>query len=450
MARIPTIFAGREGIRAGWPRGAMVVCVAALLLAAGVAIGMSGCQGSQGTDWKASKPRDGRGGWTGGEPVVRVRIARGQRQLDLGGQGQLIVSLAGEQATQVAPLTYADGVRVTRRPGGYLLRDAKTGQFMQWDTDRLVVVHQGEGHLLVGDTPYPDEVHLVGRNDGTFDAINFVPMESYLPGVLARELYASWDEQTYQAQAVAARSYAIVKLRERAAHPFDVEDTTRSQVYGGAVQSRKAQAAVAATRGLVLKYRDEIIPGYYSSCTGVAGQDAAAVFPNQKDIPPLRGREMGQWDRACPHYQWGPVVRSAPALSRRIAAWGRASGHDVARVGLVRAIRIESRNDVGRPTMFVVTDQSGRTFKMDAESFRLACNAQGAAAGRKLKDLELLKSSHVTIEAKAEGHFVFNGYGFGHGVGMSQYGAQAMAMRGFGFRAILLFYYPQVVVDSAY
>ena len=113
------------------------------------------------------------------------------------------------------------------------------------------------GNITIDKNPYPGRIELVANTTkanqptGTFDAINRVGMESYLPGVLSKELYPNWDLKTYRAQAIAARSYAIweMNLPIRKNSHFDLEASQASQAYIGAKASDKARTAVADTAG---------------------------------------------------------------------------------------------------------------------------------------------------------------------------------------------------------
>jgi len=179
-------------------------------------------------------------------------------------------------------------------------------------------------------------------------------------------------------------------------------------------------------------------------------QDARYAFPNRvEDIAPLRGREVGGWDAACPRYRWGSFTRHTATLSRRIAAWGRANKHAVAALNTLRVIEISETSPTGRPARFTLTDSTGRRYDLPPESFRFACNYRGAGMPAIAKD-RLLYSSDV--QATVAGGVVrfTGGQGFGHGVGLSQWGAQAMALAGHPHPAILAFYYPGSRLERAY
>lgn len=401
--------------------------------------------------WAGCRPAVRRGGpltelsTLTGEPVLRVRVARAARRAILGGGTGLRLELAGGDALSVAGPVEVHWSSALRH---ITLRDGK-GASLAYGEQWLAVRTADGGPVSVDGNPYPGQVRAVARADGAgFDLINDVKIERYLPGVLDRELYGHWQPATFEAQAIAARSYAIAGLARTSERSFDLESTQASQVYGGAVQNARATAAVDATRGMVLGYGHIVVPAYYSSCTGGLGQDAAAVFPEAPDITPLRGRYHGAWGRDSRLYRWGPIRRDRATLARRIAAWGQRRRHDVAALGAISSIKASGRNAVGRRTSYTIIGASGRRFDLDAESFRAACNhADGLpplAAGQRLP------SGHVAVRASGESVHFSDGRGFGHGVGMGQYGAEAMSRRGHAAAAILAFYYPGARLVRAY
>jgi len=305
-----------------------------------------------------------------------------------------------------------------------------------------------EGSLQWSDRAFPGALLFVPTESGV-DVINHVSMEAYLPGVLAGELYHHWHPTAYAAQAVAARSYALFTMQRRSRRHFDLESTTSSQVYHGRVGHPKARQAAARTRGVVLTHGRMLLPGYYSSCSGGASQTASAVFPTAPDIPPLRARDHGYWGSSSPRFRWGPILRRTDSLARRLAAWGAARGRSIAELQGLRSLSVSERNRVGRPVRFRLEDKSGRVFELDAEAFRFACNAAAPGLGRPDSDARL-HSAFVDVRVEGRRTRFYNGRGFGHGVGLCQFGTQEMAERGYNAPSILNFYYPGARLRRAY
>ncbi len=426
--------------------GTCAVLVVAGLLTT-LALSCSGCFGRPAAppvaDHPPSPPVE-----LGQEPQLRIRIARGRGELTVDGQrgGAVLVQPHPDRSAH-SPLRFDGGADIQRRQGAFIIQPTGGGQAFRWRLDALDV-HSREDALGLDGAGFPGRLVLVATGEETFDVVNHVGIETYLPGVLASELYSHWHIEAYRAQAIAARSYALVMAERRRRLHYDLENTQASQVYAGATANARALEAARDTRGLVLSYDGLIVPAYYSSCTGPLGQDAALVFSNERDIPPLRGRDHRPWSDDSPHRLWGPVQRPIEGFSRRIAAWGRSVGHAVAAMDTLEQVEVIRRSHAGRAAAFRLTDRRGRSYELHAEQLRLAANHADASLPS-LSAAQRLRSGDV--EVRLEGPFVrIRGRGFGHGVGMSQHGAQSMARQGQGYQQILNQYYPQARIVRAY
>ncbi len=379
------------------------------------------------------------------EPTIRVRVAANQAQADIHGPGDLHVS----PAPNVAPRIFTPPLRITRQQTNWILRDAR-GQTLAWAVPTLRVSHASDAPLSVGRTAYPGQLVVVpAADERRLHVVNHLPLEQYLPGVVYRELYPNWSPAAFRAQAIAARSYALWEMTLQPHRAWDLESTTASQAYAGSTDHANANAAVAATRGMVLAYGGRVVPAFYNSTSGPIAQDAIVAFPNRApNIPPLVGGPRGEWDRTSPHYRW-QVTRTKQDLAARLAAWGRANRHPIAGLSGVNRINISRRTRSGpRPAAFLITDVNRGFHELPAESFRQAANHPAPGLGPVSRQ-QRLKSSFVTIQVNPTS-ITFAGHGFGHGVGMSQFGAQALAVQGHDHPAILRFYYPGSEIKRVY
>ena len=421
--------------------GVAVLCVGMLGIVAGCKTRHDADQGSR---YGARRSAINR------EPTLRVRIGRGVDRVRLNATDRLKIGPAN--ATR-DPKSYATPVVIRREADAFVV-ESSDSRPVRWPIAAIEVITGNSGVVRVEGVAYPHRLvlHAVGPNHagtGRFDLINRVPLEWYLPGVLDRELFANWHPMAYRAQAIAARSYAIDQAARHPDRHYDVEATEADQVYGGISTRQVSLDAVRDTRGLVLTYQDHILPAFYSSCSGGVGQDAWVAFPNGPTIEPLRGRRQGVRGAASPNYQWGPITRDLAALAIRIKHWGIAKNHQTAQMSGIRRIEVSGTSSAGRPAGFRITDSTGRTFHLPAESFRFAANQDPVPGLKPLPDKAKLKSSFLRVEI--DGRTArFTGRGSGHGVGMCQWGAQGMAIRGSDAEEILGFFYPGADLVRAY
>ena len=387
----------------------------------------------------------------GGEPIIRVRVRSGIDTVRITGPSRIAVAPEGSPELRqiiATPMT------LSRKGGQWIGKFSVTPGGMA-SRSTIVIEPVGPSPLHVDDRAYPGSLRLVPRNTvpgsekdyDRFDAVNHVRVEEYLPGVLDRELHDHWEPAAYLAQAIAARSYAIYRImNDGPGRHFDLESTQASQAYAGSTGHHMSIRAVADTVGLVLTHDKRILPAYYSSTCGGANQSAADAFA-QTGWAPLDPARPCSFCGASKHHDWGPITHNRRELSKRIADWGSRVGAPVAKMGTIRAIGPSRSNKLGRPVEFLIEDDRGAKFKLAAESFRNACNWSGPPG---LTQVANLKSSAFTVRVLGDQVRFTDGRGYGHGVGLCQYGAQGMAKSGHSPMEILNFYYPGAKVERAY
>lgn len=213
-------------------------------------------------------------------PDVRVRLGSSAPWRLVDGAGTAVAFPAG---TAVVPATLLVGGRKLVSP--LTLRSSQP--------------------LTVGGHAYRGTL-LVVSNGSRLDVVNMLGMETYLDGVVGAEMPASWPAAALQAQAIAARSYALSQLEDIVtAGPFDLFGDTRSQAYGGiAAESPAAIEAVAATAHEVVLYQGQVARTYYSASSGGETASAAEVFgtPSPYLVP-----VSDPYDTLSPYHDWGPV-----------------------------------------------------------------------------------------------------------------------------------------------
>ncbi|TVQ81324.1 MAG: SpoIID/LytB domain-containing protein [Phycisphaeraceae bacterium] len=401
-----------------------------------------------------------------GEPIMRVRIERAAETAIIAGPARINVTPGSHQTSPRAVL--ATPVRVAIDDSAWILTDsagqahriqrATRGSSPGDPGERLMVEPSAPGALLtVSGSPLPGMISLHGRWDSApnrFDVVEHVPIELYLPGVISKELYLHWKPETFRAQAIAARSYALHERQRRMAlgHHFDIESTTNAQVYIGATEHDVSHAAVEDTRGKVLTWRGSILRAYYSSTVGGRAASARETWPVTAGqefnlAAPIQASPRDDSDSISPFFRW-EVTRPTDDLLARIRAYGENRQNIFRRLDSIRTIQPIAFNEFERPTRYRIIDDAGKFWEIIAEEFRLACNFP--VDGRPgVTNQNRIPSSDFTVTIK-DGAATFNGRGFGHGVGMSQFGAEAMARRGERAEAILMHFYPGARIERAY
>jgi len=400
------------------------------------------------------------------EPELRVRLSKGAVEQEIGGPKKLIVRPVGTspgKKTQVlaAPITIASSAR------GVSVLDAR-GAKHEWPfgVDVEILTTDGKSD---GDIGAPSEsLRVEGKRmpgfltvrpkwseaPATFDVIATMPIESYLPGVLTHELFKGWPRQAFEAQAIAARTYALhERARARSeSRNVDVESTTADQVFGGSTTSAMANEAVRATEGLVLVCDGEILRAYFSSQCGGRPASAAEVWPSLSThtfnkARPLQGAPRQAYCQRSSLYRW-EVTRNDDDVNRRLRAWGRSAGHEVSALTRLRGVEALTRNDAGRPGKYVLTDDRGREYTLRAEELRLALN-HPVADLPPVTAQNRINSGDVDVEIWAN-QVKFRGRGWGHGVGMCQWCAKGMGDAGLDWHSMLQEFYPGAQVKKAY
>jgi stage II sporulation protein D len=386
---------------------------------------------------------------------VRIAEVDAGSPARVGARGQrLRVSIARMVADETLPS--GGGVQVLSgpvefglAPTGWTARDA-AGMRAAWPAEVAqlqVTAASGPSQVDWSGSTWPGDMRLVRVQSGGIDVVMDVPMETYLPGVVAKELYGSWDLDTYKAQAIAARSYAVVeddRWSER--RHFDVVAGEQSQAWIGATQNPTALQAVRETRGMVLVHEGLVVPGYYSSaCGGRPATARGAITDNpHHEIAPIATGNGAARSGCCERTKVATWSATIPAskVAERLRAWGRSNWRpDVAAIESISAVAPARRNSAGRTVAFTLATPKG-SVTIGAEELRTAINAARDRATS-------IRSSDCTITL-ARGSMEFSGRGFGHGAGMCQHGAQEMARRGTGWREILARYYPQAGIETAW
>jgi len=311
-----------------------------------------------------------------------------------------------------------------------------------------VVIFPDDPHVFsLNGKDYRGNLRLILNADGSaFDAINLVPPEPYLAGVLAAEMPDYWEAEALKVQAIAARTYCFyIKKRFGANRDWDVKPTAANQVYRGLIaESTRIWKAVNQTKGQVLtcKHTDgteEIFPAYYSSTCGGHTENSVNVFGDS--FEPLVGVDCPYCEKvAAPKLFFWPMIRFDKA---EVQAKLFRKYPTLKKLGKIRSIRPADQTDhkeFSRLTRIKIVGSNGKSDSLRAEDFRLTVDSTG----------HKLKSSICKIVNWDNSWAFLSGRGWGHGVGMCQYGAEGMARNGGSMEEILAHYYPTSRIKSMY
>ncbi|TAG85972.1 MAG: SpoIID/LytB domain-containing protein [Oscillatoriales cyanobacterium] len=343
--------------------------------------------------------------------ILRVAVQEGADQLRVGsstkaairdGSGRNLGELTGNSAQSAQ------------------LRSGKVA-IGSWAANQIWIEPAGNGYVWIGDRWYRGRTLLIPQKSG-LTAVNYVDIEQYLYSVLGAEMSGNWPQEALKAQAVAARSYAIHQRLKSETDIYDVDNTQSSQVYKGLqTESSGTYAAVDATAGQVLTYNSQIILAVFHSASGGHTENVEDVWT--EPLPYLRA--VPDFDQGAPVYQWKESF-TRDQLSNKISG-----------VGNVISMKPERTTRHGSVlTMKVVGDGGSRVM-----------------SGADLRRVLNLRSTRFTVIPQYGGifsprnsgqpptGFQVAGKGFGHAVGMSQWGAYNLARQGYGYQQILLHYY---------
>lgn len=381
-----------------------------------------------------------------GDVTIRVLLSSGLATPRVASPGGL--TLTNEESGFVGRAGRNETWRI-ERSGRRLRAVSGSGSDAPWIDGQLVVRPLDAALLTVGDKRYRGDVALSAGDSGIF-VVNIVKIDDYLRGVVPLEIgtKATGDSAAIQAQAVAARSYAFIHLAP--SRLYDVVASVADQVYGGAdVETPVASAAVESTRTLVLKYAGRVVNApYHSTCGGRTA--AASEIWRSADEPYLQsvsdqipGTGRSYCDIA-PRFRWTRTLDADAlnaALEQYLARYTSVPGRVL---GAARAVTVASHTTSGRVGTLTFTTDRGN-FLVRGNDIRFVLRPVGG---------EILNSTSFSVEptTSAEGvltRITIRGTGYGHGVGMCQWGAIGRARAGQDFGSILRAYYPGTTVGPA-
>ncbi|MBD2104807.1 SpoIID/LytB domain-containing protein [Leptolyngbya sp. FACHB-261] len=290
-----------------------------------------------------------------------------------------------------------------------------------WSRRRLRIEPQNGGYIFIDDQWYRGQVELIATSSGIL-AVNRVDLEQYLYSVVGAEMPANWPLEALKAQAIAARSYVLFQRQSRASAHYDVDDSQSSQVYKGLEsEALSTQQAVRATAGQVLTYNGQIIEAVFHSSSGGHTENVEDIWVEA--LPYLRG--VPDYDAGAPVYTWNTRVSQAQ-LRTLLPGLGN--------VLYMLPLRMTPQ---GRVVMMRIVGERGNR-DINGNQLRTLLNLRSTlfSVMPRFSPIASLKPM-----ATPPTNFEISGRGFGHGLGLSQWGAHNMASRGWTYQQITAYYY---------
>jgi stage II sporulation protein D len=314
-------------------------------------------------------------------------------------------------------------------------------------------------------------IFLITFAAGKLNLINQLSLEDYLGGVVPKEVISGWPMAALKAQAIAARTYAVASLGKHGSSGFDLCAADHCQVYGGlGAEQPSTNTAVAETAGEVISYKGKIASAFFHAASGGITKDAGMVW--DKAVPYLK--PVQDWDQNSPYNEWN-----------RTFSWEEFQvkvGLTYPKLGrLNQILPVNAVKEGEKPKIMLVGDLGELTITTEDFRFLAGLPSSNLELGvlygpepyitlwwpRDRKNPEALMTDPAVagvtdrlnppwdlpdpwawLRDKDPQKVIIRGSGWGHGVGLSQWGAKGMADAGFNAYQIILHYYPGTVITK--
>lgn len=300
-----------------------------------------------------------------------------------------------------------------------------------------------------GAPSYRGSLELYSTAEGLV-LVNELDVEEYLYGVVPSEMPASYEIEALKAQAICARNYAFSQMQSYGYSKYraHVDDSTSYQVYNNSKEHKSTNQAVKETKGIHLYYRNQVVTTYYfsTSCGRTTTQEAWGTKSSKKNAylaaTQIKDADGNAYEKNLPWYHWTMCI-SENEMQRVLEL------NTGTEFGTLKDVFV-SKTGGGRVAIQIKAVGSKKTIVIDTENkIRRALSGSNApiirADGSKVSSGELLPSAFFTIEKK-NGSYQIEGGGLGHGIGMSQNGANEMAKKGKNYREILQLFFHDVEI----
>jgi stage II sporulation protein D len=351
------------------------------------------------------------------ETIVRVLIMDDENSFSLALKGRYrICAINSDKVVMDGP--YFSGAVSPIKAGIRIGKNDVMLPSVRVRTDR-------DSNIYIEGRRFRGDIDIIRKDNGKLMVVNRIMLDDYLYGVLYHEVSHRWPMEVLKVQAIAARTFALYQMKQNRTQPYDLRNDIYSQVYGGRTSEKwSTTRAVDITRGKVITYNGDIISAYFHATCAGHTEDASAMW--NIDVPYLKGVKC-DYCKDSKHYKW---IKQIPL--QELAGKLRDGGY---KIGHIAAVTILSKNNSERVDKLEIKDDAGMTVVLTGKDFR------------QLIGPNELRSTRFDASIKRD-NLVLDGYGWGHGVGMCQWGAYGMARKGMKAEDILRYYYPGTEITT--
>lgn len=337
------------------------------------------------------------------------------------------------------------------------LKYFKKNKYVKITSDKKITIKN------LPNNSYEGDFFIYHESDG-FVIVNNISVEKYLYSVVASEMPVSFEKEALKSQAVCARTFTYSHLDNDKYKKYNaiMDDTTSYQAYGKTTD-KKIKEAVKDTRGEVLSTDEGLISAYYFSTScgyttddGIWGRDAKSYLKSKyvsdkENVVDVSAKDnfknfinnnYDAYESKCSFYRWKVTINSESIKNKIYECKGE-------NIGNIKNVEVRSRGAGGIVSEIVISGEDGSVSITNQNEIRKIFSPQGLELklndGSTRTDLTTLPSAFFAVDKVSDKKYQLTGGGFGHGSGMSQYGANEMAKEGMNYKEILEFFYSGVI-----
>lgn len=361
----------------------------------------------------------------GAAPLIRVKLSKASEATNLSvSAAKGFITMDGRRSE------FAGKLSLSQSAGAVNVADHGTATMVEVETAGDPGWFELEGRI------YRGHLRMIAGGNG-WEVVNVVDLEQYIAGVIGWEMIASWPLEALKAQAIASRTYALFEMEKarEVKRQWDLDDTTRFQVYGGVGPADKPNqwretanvlAAREQTNGMVMTWQGKGFRAFFHSTSGGHTVDPRTGLGVDDSIPPLAGVDLGEFSKESPKFNWTQKLNDSELAARLLE--NGISPHEL--------LRIEAAETAtsGHAITLRLYDRTGHTSLVSATMLRHA--------------LGLFSTNFTAVKTGSE--WTFTGKGYGHGCGMCQWSARGMAKAGHDSSNIIETMYPGAILKRLY